>query len=874
MNKQQDKSSIFRQVKKHASSFLFDNRKVIVQFVFTLFFIVVGTWFILNQRSELVQIKNLMITARWEWVMFGILLMAIYVLLQGMMYVFSFAATHNQISFLEATVLFIRRNLISVFLPAGGVSSLGFFTGTIERKGIKSSQIHIASIIYGFTGVLSVVIVAFPAFFYAIVQGTVGSGEWYALSAIILLVLSLFYLYRSILERGVFYSFLEKLFPATAVFMNDMQNNKIDKKYFLYTVLISLVIEFVGIAHLYVAMLALNFTPSVPAAAMGYIISVIFLIVSPFLRGLGAIEVSMTYVLIRFGYNDVAAIAITFLYRFFEFWLPLFVGVGAFFLKVNKILMRVFPAIFLSAVGIMNIISVLTPVISGRVVFLKSFLSSEVIEASNYLILATGFLLLATAAFLFKGLRTACYFAIILCSVSIIGNITKAIDYEEAIVSLIGIIVLVATRKQYYIKSNPKHRNVGLKISLLTAAGTLIYGIVGFYFLDKKHFNIDFSIWQSLRYTVQNYFMIGTGELIPHSKFAAKFLLSIKVSGFLSIVFLIYTFVRTYVPHQNVSEEELSLAKDMLKKYGNSSLDFFKASGDKMIFFSESKKAFVSYRISGNFAVSLENPVAENEEEMKKCISEFDRYCYKSGMKSIFYRVPEESLEIYKQLRKKDLFLGQEGIVDLLSFKLEGGARKPMRNAINKVIDRGYKTTIHEPPVLDGVLQKIKSVSDEWLTNMDRKEIIFSQGMFNWQELKKQTIITVENPEEKIIAFLNIIPDFVKGEATYDLIRKTSDAPNGIMDFILVELFGYLKTKGFSFVNLGFAPMSGLNNPYTFQEKSMKFAYEKIQAFAQYRGLREYKQKFDPEWHNKYLIYQHDYELLQIPVILTNVIKP
>lgn len=197
-----------------------------------------------------------------------------------------------------------------------------------------------------------------------------------------------------------------------------------------------------------------------------------------------------------------------------------------------------------------------------------------------------------------------------------------------------------------------------------------------------------------------------------------------------------------------------------------------------------------------------------------------------------------------------------------------------MRNAINKVIDRGYKATIHEPPVLDGVLQKIKMVSDDWLTEMDRNEIIFSQGMFNWEELKNQTIITVENSEEKIIAFLNIIPDFAKGEATYDLIRKTSDAPNGIMDFILVELFKYLKSKEFTCVNLGFAPMSGLDDAHTFPEKSMKFAYEKIRSFANYKGLREYKEKFDPEWHNKYLIYQHDYDLLQVPAVLANVIKP
>jgi len=43
--------------------------------------------------------------------------------------------------------------------------------------------------------------------------------------------------------------------------------------------------------------------------------------------------------------------------------------------------------------------------------------------------------------------------------------------------------------------------------------------------------------------------------------------------------------------------------------------------------------------------------------------------------------------------------------------------------------------------------------------------------------------------------------------------RKTADAPNGIMDYILVELFKYFKDIGIQYVNLGFAPMSGLNDP-------------------------------------------------------------
>lgn len=293
-----------------------------------------------------------------------------------------------------------------------------------------------------------------------------------------------------------------------------------------------------------------------------------------------------------------------------------------------------------------------------------------------------------------------------------------------------------------------------------------------------------------------------------------------------------------------------------------------------MIFFSESRKAFIAYRLSGSFAIVLENPVAENAVEMQKCISEFDVDCYENGMKSMYYRVPEESIEIYQKLQKKNLFLGQEGVVNLKTFNLEGGRKKSLRNAINKVLEQGYKSTIHTPPVKDGILQKIKSVSDEWLSDQGRKEIIFSQGMFIWEGLKQQTIITVENAEEKVVAFLNIIPDYAKGEATYDLIRKTKDSPNGVIDFILIELFNYLKSQNYSYINLGFAPISGLNDPHTFPERSMKFAYEKIRSFSHYKGLREYKEKFDPVWYNKHLIYQDDYDLIRVPGVLSSVIKP
>jgi phosphatidylglycerol lysyltransferase len=866
--------SLINPVKEKIGPFFRENSKILLQFSFTLLFIALGIWFIKHERAELTNVKNVLFEARWQWIFTGIGLTALYLFLQGQMYVYSFAAIRYKISFFDSAILFIKRNFISIFLPAGGVSSLAFYTGALESKGIKKSQIHFASSIYGFTGIFSVVVVAIPSFIYSFSEGKVGAGEWYALAAIIILSLALYLIYRSIMNQGWIYNLVLKLLPTTEVFMNDLLNSKIDNKYFLFTVISSVLIDFIGIAHLFVAMLALGFEPSFSAALMAYITSVVFLIVSPFLRGLGAIEVSMTYVLIRFGFGNVEAIAITFLYRFFEFWMPFFAGILAFLSKLNRLLMRLLPALFLMTLGIVNIVSVLTPAIAERLVRLNNFLPMQVIHASNYLVMAAGLFLLVTAAFMLKGLRAAWWFAIVLTVLSFIGHITKAIDYEESILALVVLGTLIATRKEYYIKSNPKLRSIGLQTSLLFTLAVLTYGVVGFYFLDKKHLNIDFSIIQSIRYTLQNYFLIGSSELIPTDPFAKHFLYSINVSGFLSLAFLIFTLVRSLRTKINVTEEELKLAETLVKTYGNSALDYFKTYSDKMIFLSDNRKAFIAYRISGNFAVALENPVAPDPEEMQNCIMEFDKYCYESGMKSIFYRVPEDSLDIYHRLRKKDLFLGQEGIVDVSKFSLEGGSKKSMRNALKKVSDRGYKSTIHRAPVKDGILQKLKSVSDEWMEDAGRSEIVFSQGMFNWDELKQQTIILVENEEEKIIAFLNIIPDYTKDEATYDLIRKTKDAPNGVMDFILIELFNYLKTIDVKYVNLGFAPLSGLNDPHTFPERSMKFAYEKIRSFSHYKGLREYKEKFEPVWTNKHLIYQHDYDLLQMPAVLSNVIKP
>ncbi|HNW57262.1 MAG TPA: phosphatidylglycerol lysyltransferase domain-containing protein, partial [Bacteroidales bacterium] len=285
---------------------------------------------------------------------------------------------------------------------------------------------------------------------------------------------------------------------------------------------------------------------------------------------------------------------------------------------------------------------------------------------------------------------------------------------------------------------------------------------------------------------------------------------------------------------------------------------------------SKDRDGFISFKITRQFAFVLENPVCKNDEALVKMVQDFDYFCNENGFVSIYYRIPQRSLNLYKNMGKKSFPIGEEAIVDLTTFTMEGGRIKTTRSAINRLTSEGFDIKIYQPPIMEGLLQKLEMVSNKWLSDMNQKEIAFTQGIFDKAILKGQTIITVEDKEKKIYAFLNLIPDFATGEATYDLIRKINDAPNGVLDMLMAKTLLYLKAQGYKSANLGLAPLSGLEG-INLAEKAINYAYENLKAFGHFKGLRKYKEKFFPSWEKKYLVYSYDYHLLQMPNALRRV---
>jgi phosphatidylglycerol lysyltransferase len=846
--------------------------KEILGFLFLLF----AVYFIRHQSYELKNTGGVLRASKAVWIIIGICLTILYIATQAYMYVYSFRTVGAQIKLWDGIKLFLKRNFISVFLPGGGVTSLAFFTKEIEQQNITKSRINFASYIYGFVGIFTVFLVAIPVMLWLILTNQQFTGEIWAFTSVGILIFVLIWATFSLIKRGVIFRLIIRISPGIELIWNEIMADKFSYKAVIQTILISLLIELMGIAHLLIAMAAIGKVPSFEAAAVGYIIATLFLIISPFLRGMGAIELSLTLFLKHYGgFSTTEAAAITLLYRLFEFWLPLVAGIFSFIFNKGNIFLRIFPAILLFGLGMVNIISVSTPAIRSRVKLLSEFLPVQTIYFSNFLVLIIGILLIITSAFLIRGLRNAWYFALGLCLFSLIGHITKAFDYEESLVALFVLIALLLTQRQYYIRTNRNLQSLSLGAALWIFAAVTIYGIVGFYYLDKKHFDIDFSLVAAIRSTFDNFILLNSGGIVPHTRFAHTFLYSINVFGVAAIALVFYAFIKPYLLEREIDETELNDANALLEKYGNSPVDYFKTYADKLFFFSEEHEGFLAYRVANNFAIVLEEPVCEDNVSTKSDIlREFERFCQQQGIKPAYYRVDGISLDLFGYLGKKWMVIGQEAILDLHTFTLEGKDRKSMRNAVNSMQKKGFITKLYEAPIKEGLLQKLKLVSDEWLRTMDREELVFSQGMFDWDQLKNQTIITLENEDEKVLAFLNVIPDYAAGEATYDLIRKTADAPGGNMDVLIIELINYCKGKGYQYLNMGLAPMSGIEKARDLPERTIKFAYEKIQQFRHYRGLRDFKEKFDPLWRNKYLVYENTYDLLQLPMAISKVMKP
>jgi phosphatidylglycerol lysyltransferase len=540
-------------------------------------------------------------------------------------------------------------------------------------------------------------------------------------------------------------------------------------------------------------------------------------------------------------------------------------------MKRRRLLILVVTLVTLGS-GLLNLYSVMGPVDPVRRRLMREVFPLDFIHLFRSFTLLIGFALVISSINIYKRKKRAFQLVFALASFSIFFHLTKGLDYEEATFSGILLVLLWLSRKYFTVKSSiPDWRSglIRLTVAMLVAIG---YGIAGFWLLDPREFGINFTIGDSVHRTFLFLSLIGDPGVVPHTHYAHWFVDSLYLITVTAILYSGFAVFRPALYQLRVRPYESALARQIITQYGRTTMDYFKSWPDKSYFFSPDHQCFLAYSVGANFAVVLGDPVGP-ENFIEDIVRRFKDFCQEHDWGFGFHQTLPDFLPVYRRLGFKKLKIGDDAIVDLRTFTLDGKTMKATRNAIAKLDKAGVHTRQYDPPIPDDVLGALEEVSDEWLQIPGRRERQFSLGRFDLDYLRLTPLLIAFDHEEKVLGFVNVIPSYHKGETTADLMRRRINAPNGLMDYLFVKLFLLSKEKGFERFNLGMAPMSG------FQEKEQASPQERaVHSFIQqlnflfsYKGLRAYKAKFASFWEPRYAVYRNVFDLPRLAIALGKV---
>ena len=500
--------------------------------------------------------------------------------------------------------------------------------------------------------------------------------------------------------------------------------------------------------------------------------------------------------------------------------------------------------------GAVLLFSGATPSVRSRVALLDAWFPLGVIEASHVAASLTGAALLVVAWGIRRRLDVAYHLTLGLLAVGAVMSLLKGLDWEEALILCGVALLLLPARDAFYRRS--RLMNEPFTPQWIVAVATVVGA----------------SVWLGVLSFRRNIF--STNLLLRFSTHAdaARFL---RATAFVVAALAIYALLRLLRgarPEQTIpAPAEIDAVRDIVERSPSTHANLALL-GDKRIIFSESRRAFIMYGVAGRSWVALGDPVgpvAEHRELAWQFREEADRH----DAWAVFYSVSSASLPLCIDLGLSLMKLGETAIVPLGDFSLGGGTRKGLRRVLKDVEADGGCFRLHPPDEVPALLPELRRVSDDWLTLKHTREKGFSLGYFDEAYLANFPVAVVR-VGGRIVAFANVWASGGREELSFDLMRHSTDAPRGVMDFLFIRLMLWGHENGFQRFDLGMAPLSGVERRELgpMWARAGAWLYTHGEHFYNFQGLRQYKDKFDPRWEPRYLASPGG---LALPRVLANI---
>ncbi len=432
----------------------------------------------------------------------------------------------------------------------------------------------------------------------------------------------------------------------------------------------------------------------------------------------------------------------------------------------------------------------------------------------------------------------------------IIFSLASALDIEQAIDLSIMLIIFVPSRRYFYRKASIFEERFTL--GWVVAIATVLVGTVA----------IAIARYGSEGLGADVFWNFGIGAQGPRAQ-RALVLATTAIVAFAA--------ARLFRPARKrpplASADQLAKAVPIVVASDRASA-VLAVLGDKSLMFNDTKTSFIMFGVAGQSWVALGDPVGPIRESVN-LIQQFIETSDRAGGWPVFYRVPPALLHLYLDYDLAVVKLGEVARVSLPDFSLEGPQRRNLRRVWRKAVDDGCRFEMIEPDDMSSLLPKLRPISDAWLDEKRAREKGFSLGRFDEGFLKHSRLGVVKRGDD-IVAFVTLWCSGLNAEVEVDLMRYNDAAPPGIMRYALIEAMFWSRDRGYSWFNLGAAPLSGIRaSNMTPIWSQMSLAVRGMgERYYNFQGLRNFKDWFYPDWEPTYLVSPGG---TKRPIILANI---
>lgn len=512
----------------------------------------------------------------------------------------------------------------------------------------------------------------------------------------------------------------------------------------------------------------------------------------------------------------------------------------------------------MAAAGVLDLYSVLTRPRGGRLHELTQVVPGVVTNAAAAATAVAGVLLLLLAHGLRRRKRRAWRAAVLLMAVSVVLHVVKGLDVEEAAVSAALLAGLVRYRADFYAKGDPRTRWRALYAGVLLLGTSVLVGLV----LVRLRIGDAVgprSLGDQLRHVLLG--LVGVEGPIQFRHARPREIVSITLGALGALTALVpaYLVLRPAEPQPVLTPDDERRLRELLDRHGGrDSLGYFALRRDKSVVWSPSGKAAVAYRVVSGVALASGDPLGDPE-AWPGALQEFLALAGEHAWVPAVMGCGEQGGTAYRRVGLQVLEIGDEAIVEVDAFTLEGRPMRGVRQAVHRVERAGFGARVRRVgDIPDSEREQIRQVAASWRAGDTERGFSMALGRFGEPGDDACVLVTAEK-DGVLRGLLHFVP-WGRDGLSLDLMRRDHTADNGVNELLIVRAVQAAPELGVRRLSLNFAVFrQALERGERLGAGPLVRGWRGVLVFAsrwfQIESLYRFNAKFRPEWEPRYVCY-------------------